>query len=46
MIAIAQGKAEHNNINNITFEQLTIEELKTAKSTYDTVLGLSISISF
>ncbi|NQZ61534.1 class I SAM-dependent methyltransferase [Crocosphaera sp.] len=42
MIAIAQGKAENNNINNITFEQLTIEELKTANSTYDAVLGLSI----
>lgn len=42
MIAIAQGKAEAENINNITFEQLTIEELSVADGTFDVVLGLSI----
>ena len=42
MIEIAKGKAEAENINNITFEQLTIDELSVADSTYDMVLGLSI----
>ncbi len=42
MIAIAKGKAEAENINNITFEQLTIEQLKVEDNTYDVVLGLSI----
>ncbi len=42
MIAIAKGKAEAQKINNITFEQLTIEELKVEDCTYDAVLGLSI----
>ncbi len=42
MIAIAKGKAETQNINNITFEQLTIEELEVEDCTYDAVLGLSI----
>ena len=42
MIAIAKGKAEAENINNITFEQLTIEQLKVEDNTYDAVLGLSI----
>ena len=42
MIAIAQSKAETNKINNVTFEQLTIEELKAENNTYDAVLGLSI----
>ena len=42
MIEIAKGKAEANNINNVTFEQLTIDELSVADSTYDMVLGLSI----
>ena len=42
MIAIAQSQAETNKINNITFEQLTIEELKPENNNYDAVLGLSI----
>ncbi|MDJ0580623.1 class I SAM-dependent methyltransferase [Crocosphaera sp.] len=42
MISIAQSKAETKKINNITFEQLTIEELKAENNTYDAVLGLSI----
>ncbi len=42
MIKIAQGKAEAKNINNITFEQLTIEELTVGDETFDVVLGLGI----
>ncbi len=42
MIKIAQGKAEAKNINNITFEQLTIEELNVPDETFDVVLGLGI----
>ncbi|MEO1671985.1 MAG: class I SAM-dependent methyltransferase [Cyanobacteria bacterium J06631_2] len=42
MIKIARGKAETQNINNITFEQLTIEELTVADETFDVLLGLGI----
>ena len=42
MIKIAKAKAEAQGINNVTFEQSTIEELKTADCRYDAVLGLSI----
>ena len=42
MIKIARSKAEAQNINNITFEQLTIEELTVADETFDVVLGLGI----
>lgn len=42
MIKIAKGKAEAQGINNVTFEQLTIEELEVEDCTYDAVLGLSI----
>jgi ubiquinone/menaquinone biosynthesis C-methylase UbiE len=42
MIEIAQSKAEANNIKNITFEQLTIEELTVSDCSLDVVLGLSI----
>ncbi|MEO1372767.1 MAG: class I SAM-dependent methyltransferase [Cyanobacteria bacterium J06635_10] len=42
MIEIAQGKAQAENIKNITFEQLTIEELTVPDCTFDMVLGLSI----
>lgn len=42
MIKIAQGKAEAQGIENITFEQLIIEKLEVEDSTYDAVLGLSI----
>ena len=42
MIEIAQNKAQEKNINNITFEHLTIEELTVADETFDVVLGLGI----
>ncbi len=44
MIAIAKGKAKAQDIdiNNVTFEQLTIEELDVEDCIYDAVLGLSI----
>jgi len=42
MIAIARGKADAQNINNVTFEQATIEELDIPDQTLDAVLGLSI----
>ena len=42
MIEIARGKAEAKNIKNITFEQLSIDELTVSDNTYDVVLGLSI----
>ncbi|WP_044291298.1 class I SAM-dependent methyltransferase [Rivularia sp. PCC 7116] len=42
MIEIAQKKADAENIKNITFEQLTIDELSVSDCTYDMVLGLSI----
>lgn len=40
MIAIAQGKADH--IDNVTFEQATIEDLNIPDQSLDVVLGLSI----
>ena len=42
MIKIAQDKAKAQNIENVTFEQLTIEELEAEDSSYDVILGLSI----
>ena len=42
MIKIAKSKADAKGIDNITFEQLTIEELEIEDCTYDAVLGLSI----
>ncbi|MEM7769887.1 MAG: class I SAM-dependent methyltransferase [Cyanobacteria bacterium P01_A01_bin.37] len=42
MLEIAQGKAEAENITNITFEKATIEELSVPDQTFDAVLGLSI----
>lgn len=42
MIEIAQSKADAKNIGNITFEQLTIDELDIQDQTLDVVLGLSI----
>ncbi len=42
MIKIAQDKAKTQNIENVTFEQLTIEELEAEDCSYDAVLGLSI----
>ncbi|MDJ0689836.1 MAG: class I SAM-dependent methyltransferase [Xenococcaceae cyanobacterium MO_188.B32] len=42
MIEIAQGKADAQNIKNVTFEQLSIDELTVSDETLDVVLGLSI----
>lgn len=42
MIEIAQAKADAQNIKNITFEQLSIDQLTVPNSTFDVVLGLSI----
>ena len=42
MIEIAKGKAEAQNIDHVTFEQLTIEELKVEDCSYDAVLGLNL----
>ncbi|MEB3210596.1 MAG: class I SAM-dependent methyltransferase [Leptolyngbyaceae bacterium] len=42
MIAIARQKAEAANIQNVTFEQSTIEELNVPDHSFDVVLGLSI----
>ena len=42
MIEIARGKAEAKNIKNVTFEQLSIDELNVSDRTLDVVLGLSI----
>ncbi|MBE9062923.1 class I SAM-dependent methyltransferase [cf. Phormidesmis sp. LEGE 11477] len=42
MIAIAQGKAEAEHIDNVTFEQATIEDLNSPDQSLDAVLGLSI----
>ncbi|MEM8808359.1 MAG: class I SAM-dependent methyltransferase [Cyanobacteria bacterium P01_G01_bin.38] len=42
MIAIAQAKADAQNIQNVTFEQASIDELSVPDSTYDAVLGLNV----
>ena len=42
MIAIAKGKADAANVNNVSFEQSTIDELSVSDRTLDVVLGLSI----
>ena len=42
MIEIAQSKADAKIIDNVTFEQSTIEELSVSDQTLDAVLGLSI----
>jgi ubiquinone/menaquinone biosynthesis C-methylase UbiE len=42
MIAIAQGKAEAEHIDNVTFEPATIEDLDIPDQSLDAVLGLSI----
>ncbi|MEM8545349.1 MAG: class I SAM-dependent methyltransferase [Cyanobacteria bacterium P01_H01_bin.119] len=42
MIAIAQGKAEAEHIQNVTFEQATIEDLDVPDQSLDAVLALSI----
>lgn len=42
MIEIARAKADAQNIDNITFEQATIEDISVAEQSLDVVLGLSI----
>ncbi|MBE9101889.1 class I SAM-dependent methyltransferase [Vacuolonema iberomarrocanum] len=42
MIAIAKAKADAQNIQNVTFEQASIDELSVPDSTYDAVLGLNV----
>ncbi|MEM1369732.1 MAG: class I SAM-dependent methyltransferase [Cyanobacteria bacterium P01_H01_bin.15] len=42
MIAIANEKAQAEGLDNVTFEQSSIEKLPESSETYDVVLGLSI----
>ena len=42
MIEIAQGKADGEGIENITFENATLEEIRVPDESLDAVLGLSI----
>lgn len=42
MIEIAQAKAADQNIQNVTFEAASIDELSVPDSTYDAVLGLNV----
>ena len=42
MIEFAQGKADANNIENVTFKCSTIDEFSVPDQTLDAVLGLSI----
>ena len=42
MIEIAQAKADAAKIDNVTFQQTSIDEMNTPDQTYDAVLGLSI----
>jgi len=42
MIEIARGKAEANNVKNVTFERSSIDELTVSDRSFDVVLGLSI----
>ena len=42
MIEIAQGKADANNIENVTFERSTIDDFTGSDQGFDAVLGLSI----
>jgi len=42
MIEIARGKADQENVDNVTFEQSTIEEIHVPDQSLDAVLGLSI----
>jgi len=42
MLEIAQEKADRGNIDNVTFEQSTIEEVSVPDQSLDVVLGLSI----
>ena len=42
MIEIAQGKADANNIKNVTFKRSSIDDFSMSDQTLDAVLGLSI----
>ena len=42
MIAIAQAKADAQNISNVTFEQASIDGLSVPDRPYDVVLGLNV----
>ena len=42
MIAIAQAKADAQNVKNVTFEQSTIDDISVSNQTFDAVLGLNI----
>jgi len=42
MVAIAKAKAKAKHIDNVTFEQATIEDLNSPDQSLDAVLGLSI----
>jgi ubiquinone/menaquinone biosynthesis C-methylase UbiE len=42
MIEIARGKADQENVDNVTFEQPTIEQIRVPDQSLDAVLGLSI----
>ncbi len=42
MLEIAQGKADANNVKNISFERSDIDEFSVSDQTFDAVLGLSI----
>jgi ubiquinone/menaquinone biosynthesis C-methylase UbiE len=42
MIEIAQAKAAEQNIQNVTFEQASIDQLSVPDGTYDAVLGLNV----
>lgn len=42
MIAIAQEKAAAQNIQNVTFEQASVDDLRAPAQTYDAVLGLNV----
>jgi ubiquinone/menaquinone biosynthesis C-methylase UbiE len=42
MLEIARGKADQENVENITFEQSTIEQISIPDRSFDVVLGLSI----
>ena len=42
MIEIAQGKADAENVKNVTFERSGIEEFSAPDQTFDAALGLSI----
>lgn len=42
MLAIAQAKADAQNIHNVTFEQTSIDELSISDQSFDMVLGMGI----